>query len=227
MSDLKMKDIVQMEKPREKLISNGMNTLSNAELLAILLGTGSSERSVLSLAEEILSKSGGIRGLRELSLSDLMKIKGVGKAKACRIVASMELFLRISKENGKESFHINSASSIASLFMEELRYEKKEYFKILLLDTKNRIICDRCISIGSLNASIVHPREVFKEAILQSANKVFLIHNHPSGDPTPSKEDIEITKRLYDSGRLLGVEVLDHIIIGDGRYVSLKEYGYL
>lgn len=227
MPDIKMRDIAKAEKPREKMMIHGVELLSNSELLAILLGTGSSESSVLFLSEEILKKCGGIRGLVDFSMSELLEIKGVGEAKACRILSAIELFRRISKETNKERFQIKSASSVAALFMEELRYEQKEYFKVLFLDTKNRIICDRCISIGSLNASVVHPREVFKEAVRQSANKIFLIHNHPSGDSSPSNEDISITKRLVEVGKLLGVEVLDHIIIGDGNYTSLKEYGYL
>ncbi len=226
MSEVKMKDIVSEEKPREKLMERGVFALSNVELLALLLDTGSIEQSVLSLSHEVLKACGGIKGLRAISMNELMNIKGIGSAKACRVIAALELSKRISKGESKDAFQIQSAETVAAMFMEELRYLKKEVFKVLFLDTKNKIICDREISVGSLNSSIVHPREVFKEAVLQSANKVFLIHNHPSGDPTPSKEDIVITKRLREAGQLLGVEVLDHIVIGDGTYKSFQEIGY-
>lgn len=227
MSNLRMKDISSNEKPREKLMKLGVSNLSNVELLAIILDTGSCDKSVLDLSQEVLSLSKGLSGIRGLSIKDFMSIKGIGPAKTGRILASLELSSRIAKQESENLFQIDSAVSVANLFMEELRYQKREVFKVLFLDTKNKIICDRNISVGSLNASIVHPREVFKEAVLYSSNKIFLIHNHPSGDTEPSREDILVTERLKKAGELLGIEVLDHIIIGNGKYSSLRECGYL
>ena len=162
-----------------------------------------------------------------MDLKSLQEINGIGPAKSARIFAAMELSKRISKILSKQKFDVNSPSSIANLFMEELRYKKKEVVKVLLLDTKNNIISDLLVSEGSLNASIVHPREVYVEAVKRSANKIIVVHNHPSGDPSPSNEDIKITKRLYDSGEILGIELLDHVIIGDGNYCSLRELNYI
>lgn len=227
MEDIKIKDIEENKRPREKMLIEGIENLSNEELLAILINTGSKEHSSLGLASMILKKSGGIKGLVEMDLNSLQEINGIGPAKATTIFASMELSKRISKVIGRQKFDIKSPQSISQLFMEELRYKKKEVVKVLLLDTKNNIITDAVVSEGSLNASIVHPREVYIEAVKRSANKIIVVHNHPSGDPKPSSEDINITQRLYESGKILGIELLDHIIIGDGVYCSLRELNYI
>lgn len=227
MEDMKIKDIEENQRPREKMLIEGIENLSNEELLAILINTGSKELSSIGLAGIILRKSGGIKGLVEMDLNSLQEINGIGPAKATTIFAAMELSKRISKIIGRQKFDIKSPQSISQLFMEELRYKKKEVVKVLLLDTKNNIITDAVVSEGSLNASIVHPREVYIEAVKRSANKIIVVHNHPSGDPSPSNEDIKITKRLYDSGEILGIELLDHVIIGDGNYCSLRELNYI
>lgn len=227
MDNIKIRDIDSSSRPREKIIFEGIESLTNEELLAVLIDTGNKEVSAIGLASRILRKSGGIKGLADMDLKSLQEINGIGPAKSARIFAAMELSKRISKILSKQKFDVNSPSSIANLFMEELRYKKKEVVKVLLLDTKNNIISDLLVSEGSLNASIVHPREVYVEAVKRSANKIIVVHNHPSGDPSPSNEDIKITKRLYDSGEILGIELLDHVIIGDGNYCSLRELNYI
>lgn len=218
-----IKSLLSEERPREKLSNNGSETLSNAELLGIILNNGSKIKSAIGLGEDIINKANGIKNITNLSLNELMEIDGIGIAKASRILSALELSKRISKANGLESLKFNSPVSIYNTYSEELRYLKKEIFKVLLLDAKNKHLADANVSEGSLSASIVHPREVMLEAVKHSASKIILLHNHPSGDPSPSLEDINITKTLKESGELLGIPVLDHIIIGDGKYFSFKE----
>ena len=219
-----IKEMAEDERPREKLTKFGVNTLSNAELLAILIRTGTKNASAINLAQNILSiNKEGLRFLADCNVDELSGIKGIGLSKACQIIAAIELGKRLSLITKQNIQGIRSPKDISNLFMEEMRYYKKEYFKILLLNTKNEIISSETISIGSLNSSLVHPREVFVNAIRKSAACIILIHNHPSGNPKPSEEDIQITERLIDSGKIIGIDVLDHIIIGDGSYCSLKE----
>lgn len=224
---MKISEIQKEERPREKLQSFGAGSLSEDELLAIIISTGTKEHSAISLGKNIIEKARSVRGLADLTLEDLTDIKGIGPAKATKIYAALELSKRISKSKGIAQYKIDSPESIANIYMEELRYLKKEIVKLLLIDTKGAIVGDVLLSKGSLNSSIVHPREVFKEAIMRSANKVIVIHNHPSGDPSPSEQDIQITNRLRDAGEIMGVELLDHIIIGDGEFNSLRRMGYL
>ncbi|ABR48446.1 DNA repair protein RadC [Alkaliphilus metalliredigens QYMF] len=212
------------ERPREKLLNYGPESLSNPELLAIILSTGTKEMSAIDLATHVLSYSEeGLRHLKNCEIEELQQIKGVGIAKASQILAAVELGKRISLTSRVNHYRIKSPDDVSNLLMEEMRYLKKEYFNIALLNTKHEVIAIENISIGSLNASIVHPREVFVVAIKRSSSAIILVHNHPSGDPSPSGEDIRITKRLVEAGKLLGIEVLDHIIIGDNVYYSLKE----
>lgn len=227
MNSIKMKDIDATQRPREKMHLYGVQTLSEGELLAILISTGSKESSAIDLGDTIVKEAGGVRELGDLNLNVLQKIKGIGPAKATTIFAAIELSKRISKTKHKERFTVDSPDSLAGVFMEEMRYEKKEKVKVLLLDTKNKIIGDIQISEGSLNSSIVHPREVFREAVLRSANRIVLVHNHPSGDPEPSIEDIKLTNRIVEAGKIMGIELLDHIIIGDGVYCSLRQKQYI
>nr|WP_314278417.1 DNA repair protein RadC [uncultured Peptostreptococcus sp.] len=211
------------EKPREKMIKKGVKSLSDAELLAIMIRTGDKNNNAVTLSSKLLSQSKeGIRGLTDMSLDDLCNIDGIGPSKATIIKAALELGIRVSQYLPKK-FKINDPWDVYCFYMEELRYLKKEVFKIILLNTKNEILDDVDISVGSLNSSIVHPREVFVEAIKKRSNSIILMHNHPSGNPQPSKEDIMITKRLSECGDILGISVLDHIVIGDGSYYSLKE----
>lgn len=210
------------ERPREKMILNGASSLSDAELLAILIRTGNKELNAIQLARLIIDKVDNIRYLQDITLEELNSIKGIGLSKATQIKAALELGRRIASYRPPK-YKIKNPWDIYKYYMESLRYQYKEIFKIVLLNTKNEIITDIDISIGTLNSSLVHPREVFREAIRRSSNKIILLHNHPSGNAEPSKEDKNVTKRLKECGDLIGVEVIDHIIIGDGVYFSFKE----
>ncbi len=195
--------------------------------MAIILRTGTKNESVLQLAQRLIKEFQGLRMLMNASLEELTKIKGVGEAKAIQLLAAIELGKRIANMKNEERYVIRSPEDGANYVMEEMRFLTQEHFVCLFLNTKNEVIHKQTIFIGSLNASIVHPRELFKEAFRRSAASMICLHNHPSGNPEPSREDIEVTRRLVECGRILGVDVLDHIIIGDKRYVSLKEKGYL
>jgi len=225
-----MKDLPVFERPYEKLEKLGPDALSNAELLAIILRTGSKNETSVMLAQRILSYNSekGMSVLHEMSLEQLRSINGIGKVKALQIKAVMELSKRIAAAKIMENkVSIKSPVQVGDILMEEMRYLKKEVFKIILLNTKNHVIKLLDVSMGSLNSSIVHPREVFSEAVKSGCSAVILVHNHPSGDPEPSREDIETTDRLVRAGDILGIRVLDHVIIGDGTYVSLKEKGLM
>lgn len=219
-----IRELPQSERPREKLMFYGAAALSSGELLAILIGKGTRDISALSLAQRILAlEPEGIAYLPEITTEELCRIPGMGTAKSCQIVAAIELGKRVATSPRNKSINLETPQTVADLFMEEMRYLKKEIFRILLLDTKNRIIAREDISIGNLNSSIVHPREVFHNAIKKSASSILLVHNHPSGNPEPSQNDRDITVRLVKAGELLGITVLDHLVIGDGAFVSLKE----
>ncbi|TCZ75165.1 JAB domain-containing protein [Paenibacillus albiflavus] len=222
-----LKDIPSEERPRERMLRYGSGVLSNAELLAILLRTGTVEESAIGLAHRVLTESSGLRALGEMSTEQLMQIKGIGAAKALQIQAGVELGRRIAGSTRSDAVIIRSPQDVTRLLTEDLRYLTKEHFVCLFLNTKNHVIGQETLSIGSLNASIVHPREVFQAAIKRNSAAIVCAHNHPSGDPTPSPQDIDITKRLVEAGEIIGIDVLDHIIIGDNGYISLKEKGYM
>ncbi len=222
-----LKDFPKEERPRERLMNYGAVSLSNQELLAILLRTGTKSESVIQLANRLLTQFGGLLWLKDAALEELMSIKGIGQAKAVQIAATVELGRRISNLTYDDRFVIRSPEDGANYVMNDMRFLTQEHFVCLYLSTKNQVIHKQTVFIGSLNASIVHPREVFKEAFRRSAASIICFHNHPSGDPSPSREDIEVTKRLVKCGELLGIKVLDHIIIGDKKFVSLKEKGYV
>ena len=213
--------------PRERLFQLGPEALSNREILAILLRTGVKGENVLNLAERLLAEAGGLSGLGKLTVHELAQLHGLGKAKASVIKAALELGRRSVSADPMTRPVVNSPQDIAHLVMEEMRYLDREHFRIVSLTTKNHVLGISEISVGSLNSSLVHPRECFKEAIRRNSNAIILLHNHPSGDPTPSKEDIAVTQRLAEGGGILGIEVLDHVIIGDNRYISFKERGIL
>lgn len=221
--NLTIKDIPEEERPRERLAKYGAEVLSNSELLAIILRTGSRSDSAISLASRVLKEGAGIKCLYESSFEQLKGIKGIGTAKASQIKASLELGRRLKTYRDNGSIYIKTPGDIAEMVMEEMRYLKKECLKLILLNTKNVVISVKDVSVGSLNSSIVHPREIFVEAIKVSSASVIICHNHPSGDPTPSQEDINVTKRVYEAGKIVGIDLIDHVIIGDGKYVSLKE----
>jgi len=219
-----IKDLPLNERPREKLLKYGVSSLSNAELIAVIIRTGYLEDNAIDLANRILSlDSSGIGYLSQVTIEELIKINGVGYCKAAQIIAAIELGKRISSRSVDARLKVDSPIVIVELLMEEMRYLNKEHFKVVLLNTKNQIISIEEISVGNLNSSIVHPREVFNIAIKRSANSIILVHNHPSGDSTPSNEDINVTHRLIEAGEIIGIKVLDHIIIGDNNYVSLKQ----
>ncbi|QQK82004.1 DNA repair protein RadC [Salicibibacter cibi] len=213
--------------PRERLVQEGADHLSNQELLAILLRTGTTSETVLQLAYRLLSEFEGIMMLKEASLEELQAIKGIGQVKAIELLAALELGKRIHTTHQGERYAIKTPEDVTDYVMEEMRFLTQEHFVAIYLNTKNQVLHKKTLFIGSLNASIVHPREVFKEALRRSAASIVCLHNHPSGDPSPSKEDREVTKRLVECGKVLGVEVLDHIIIGDQRYTSLREHGII
>jgi len=219
------------ERPREKLIKHGCEFLSHAELLAIMLRTGTNNhqhsRSALDLAKTILSKYKNLNGLINASATELISVKGIGWAKASQIVAAIELGRRaVSEKNGNNQV-FRCSEEVANYYIPLLKSLKKEQFRILLLNIKNRVIKEVLISTGSLSSSIVHPREVLKPAIQESASALIFIHNHPSGDPQPSMDDIEITKRLAKSCSIIGIEALDHIIVGESDYFSFKKKNML
>src|SRR6056297_744150 len=217
-------EIPKDERPREQLLKYGSQSLTNSELIGILLRVGSKKDTAITLGQKILRENEkGLLNLVDASPESLNKFHGISNAKAATLLAAVELGKRISTTKASETFKITSPQDVSALVMEDMRYYKKEYFKIILLDTKNKVIDIMTISIGSLNSSIVHPREVFLEAVKKSSASIVLLHNHPSGEVQPSREDINITQRLIKAGEIMGIKVLDHIIIGDGKYLSFKE----
>ncbi|MFC0299879.1 DNA repair protein RadC [Virgibacillus soli] len=226
-STIKIKDVPKQDRPRERLLNLGAEHLSNQELIAILLGSGTRDESVTTIATRVLMHFEGLKLLKDATIEELTAIKGIGDAKGVVILAALELGKRLNKFKPDEQYVIRSPEDGADYVMEEMRTLKQEHFVAIFLNTKNQIIHRQTIFIGSLNASIVHPREVYREAIKRSAASIIVAHNHPSGDPTPSQEDIHVTRRLAESGKMIGIELLDHLIIGDRKFVSLKEKGYL
>ncbi|HET7657887.1 MAG TPA: DNA repair protein RadC [Bacillales bacterium] len=224
---LMIRDVPEDDRPRERVLKEGVGVLSNQELIAIVLRNGTRQESVLQLSQRLLHHFQGLRMLSGATVKELMSIKGIGAAKAVEIMAAIELGKRVTRLQTPERTAIHSPEAGAELVMNEMRFLSQEHFVCLYLNTKNEIIHRQTVFIGSLNASIVHPREVFKEAFRHSAASVICFHNHPSGDPSPSREDIAITQRLVQCGQMLGIEVLDHIVIGDQKFISLKEKGYV
>ncbi|MEG1914356.1 MAG: DNA repair protein RadC [Acidaminococcaceae bacterium] len=224
----RMKELPRDERPREKLQLYGAATLSNAELLAILLGSGTKEKSALELARDLTANAGLLRNLALThSVEELAKTKGIGPAKATTILAALEVGKRIAYAAPLERSEITSPEAGATLLMPRLRYETNEHFLVVLLNSKNKVLQIEQVSEGSLNASVVHPREVFAPAVLHHAAAILVAHNHPSGDPTPSKEDRVLTTTLVEAGQIMGIPLLDHIVIGDAAYFSFKEHAYL
>lgn len=222
-----MKERPVSERPYEKCLSKGPQSLSDAELLAVILRTGVRGSSSLELAYQILSltnTSGStLAGIHHLSGRELMKIKGIGKVKAIQILAIAELSNRITSASARESLVFHQPDTIAAYYMEQLRHKEQEVLISMMLDTKNQLLGESELFRGTVNASIISPREVFLDALRQQAVHIILIHNHPSGDPTPSREDVLITERIRQAGELLGIHLLDHIVIGDHQYVSFRE----
>jgi DNA repair protein RadC len=225
--DVFLRDIPVNERPRERMMNYGANSLSNSELVALLLRTGSKKESVISLASRVLTYAQGLKSLTSLTYHELSGIYGVGPAKAIQLLAGIELGRRIGRALPLDKYQILTPNDAAEFVMEELQYESQEHFLCVFLDTKNRVINKKYIFKGTLNSSLVHPREIFREAIRHNSASVVCYHNHPSGDPTPSAEDIKVTRKLLKAGSILGIRLVDHVIIGDHSYFSMKEKGFL
>ncbi len=227
MQYLPLKKLPAELRPRERLIANGAASLSNTELLAILLRTGTKNASAMDLAERLFVEFKDLAGLLQASIEELAAVRGVGQVKAVQIKAALELSRRLMLLPTAERPTVQSPDDAAGVVMEEMRHLDREHFRAILLNTKNQVLAVETISVGTLNSSMVHPRELFKIAVKKSAAHVIVAHNHPSGDPTPSREDIAITKRIIEGGEILGISVLDHLIIGDNKFVSLKAEGLI
>lgn len=228
--ELTIKELPESERPYEKFEQYGAEALSDAELLAVIIRTGTRRERCVELAGQVLVHSGncqGLMGLYHMSLKELMQIRGIGRVKAIQLLCVAELSKRLHRASFQEGICFNHPQVIADYFMEDLRHQHREQVVLVLLDSKSRLIRSLTLSIGTVNSSMLAPREIFLEAVKSEAVSFILLHNHPSGDPAPSREDILITGRVQEAGSILGIPLVDHIIIGDRRYVSLKESGYL
>ncbi|WP_185741535.1 RadC family protein [Staphylococcus argenteus] len=223
---MKIKEMVTSEMPRERLLSHGAKSLSNTELLAILINTGRKGFSSIDISNELLKANSNLNELKKASVNDLIQVKGIGLQKAITLKAAFELSERMGRRSESNRVKITQPSDVADLMMASMKDLSQEHFMILLLNSKNIVIKEACVFKGTLNSSIVHPREIFSIAIRENANAIIAVHNHPSGDVTPSQEDIMTTLRLKECGLILGIDLLDHIIIGDNRFTSLVEAGY-
>ncbi|MGW8036178.1 RadC family protein [Staphylococcus xylosus] len=223
---MKIKELANNQKPRERLINNGSAHLSDVELLAILINTGRKGFSSLDIANELLKSVESLKQLKALSINDLNKVKGIGLYKALILKAAFELGERMHSGSLEEKIQITSPQDVANFMMGKMEHLTQEKFIVLFLNSKNVIIKQKTIFIGTLNSSVIHPREIFSEAIKCASNAIVVLHNHPSGDTTPSKEDIRATNRLRECREILGIDLLDHIIIGDHTYMSMVEDGY-
>lgn len=217
----------EKERPRERLLQQGAQHLTEAELLGILIGKGTTRKTAIDLARELLDRYKSLENLFSRSPSELMKIKGIGSAKAATLSAAFQLVRRIQSKTSKDQPSFKRAKDVANLYLPLMKDLRKEVFRVLLLSRSNRLIKEVTISEGTLDASIVHPRDVFREALLESAAGVILLHNHPSGNPNPSEEDIRITKQLVEAGRVMGIKVYDHIILAGEDYRSLADDGLI
>ena len=225
MNNILIKDIPLNERPRERLVKYGVKNISNEELISIILKTGTKEKSVKELSNMILSKYSDISNLKELEIQDIMKIKGIGKVKAIELIASIELGRRVYIDKNIDELKIKGSIDVYDYFNDLLKDKKQEHFYAVYLDNKKKVITKRLLYIGTINGSVAHPREIFKTAYLVSASFIICVHNHPSGDPTPSNEDIVFTNKLIEIGKLNNIPVLDHIVIGRNCYYSFFEEG--
>ena len=225
---MQIKEMPVSERPQEKLLYGGVKGLSNSELLALIIRTGSTDRSAIQLAEEVISyTSDNIGDLGMAEVRELTDINGIGEAKACSIVAAMELSKRLKSDRlAGSKQRLRDSRDVADMLMDELAGEKREIFMAINLNTKLQIESKSLISIGNLDSAPVHPREVFAPAVKRGAAAVIVAHNHPSGDPTPSSQDIEVTVRLKEASEIIGIKLLDHVIVGNGRFTSMKSEGY-
>jgi len=222
---LRIQDFPLGERPRERLQYYGANALSNAELLAILLRVGRRGENVVELSTRLLIEFGGLAGLAKAGFGDLARIKGIGTAKTAQLKAALELGRRLLLSSPDARPQITSPTDAANLLMLEMGSLEQENLRTILLDTKNRVLDSPTVYVGNVNASIIRVSEIFREAIRTNATALIVAHNHPSGDPTPSPEDVQVTRSIVEAGNLLGIELLDHLIIGHQRFVSLRERG--
>jgi len=220
-----IQDLPESDRPRERLHRYGPESMSTAELIAIILGSGTKETPVLQLAQKIVMRFGTLKKLAEATIEEFCQLKGVGIAKAIQLRAALALGMRAGKKAITTKYRIENPSHAYHLLKDELEHEKRELFVVILQDVRGYVINHQVVSIGTLSNALVHPREVFYPAIRHKAASIILAHNHPSGDPTPSKEDFEITNTLIEVGRLMNIPVHDHIIIGDQKHVSLRQKG--
>ncbi|MDS0528011.1 DNA repair protein RadC [Clostridium sp. SHJSY1] len=226
-NNLKIMEIPINERPVEKLINFGAETLNNQELLAVILRCGTRGQNILTLSEKILSEVNGLNGILTITYDEIKKIKGIKTVKASQILALAELFRRFNTLKADSRITINSPKDIAEMLMIEMADLNQEVLKLIVLSTKNKIIKVKDVFKGTLNSSLIHPREIYCEAIKSSGASIIICHNHPSGDPNPSEEDINITLRLIECGKIIGINLLDHIIVGNKKYLSLKEKGII
>ena len=218
-----VRDMPASERPRERLRNSGPSALSNSELVAILLRTGVEGNSVLSLSQGLLAKFGGLHGLARASYGELCSVHGVSDAKSCQLMAAMEMGRRLVSLNPEDRVRITTPQDVANLLLAEMSFLEQEHLKVVLLNTKNQVLGVREVYVGNVNSSVVRVSEVFRPAIRDNCLSIIVVHNHPSGDPTPSPEDVNITKQIVGAGALLDIEVLDHIVIGQKSFVSMKE----
>lgn len=228
MGNIKISDIPTNERPMERMLKYGVSNLGNEELLAILLRTGTKGENVIELSTRLLSNLGGLDKILDASYAEIKEIKGIKNVKACQIMALSELFRRFKTlRSQNNNFKVTKPSDIVEFLMNEMNVLNQEVLKLILLDTKNNIIRNRDIFVGTLNSSLIHPREIFREAVKFGSANIIISHNHPSGDSSPSKEDINISIRIKECGEIMGINLLDHIIIGRNNYTSLKEKGII
>lgn len=220
-----IRDMVSDDRPRERLLAVGERALSTAELLAIIFRTGVDGENVVRLAERMLAEFGGIVGLARASITELQVVKGIGPAKAIETKAALELGRRLMASAPQERPRITSPADAANLLMAEMSLLEQEHLRLILLDTRNQVLSTPTVYIGSLNTSVIRVAELFRFAIKENAAALIITHNHPSGDPSPSPEDVRVTRQVVEAGKLLDIDVLDHVVIGRQRYVSLKERG--
>jgi DNA repair protein RadC len=226
-SSFTIHDLPAEERPRERLKKFGPRALSGPELLALVIGRGIAGKSALTIAQELLRRFKNIRGISEATIEELSGISGIGLAKAAQLKACFELGRRQDQDIQRSPIELNSPEKVVKAIRASIEDKAKEHFKLVLLNVRNVILDISTISVGTVNASLVHPREVFKKAIAHGASSVVLAHNHPSGNPEPSEDDVKLTQRLAEAGRLLGIEVLDHIIVTTKQFVSFKERGLM
>jgi DNA repair protein RadC len=222
-----MKELTPGDRPREKLLAHGAQALGDNELVALVVGNGCRERDALAVANDLLARNGGLHGLTRSTADDLQRAAGIGRAKAAQVLAAVELGRRTLTRAPRHRLQLLVPSTTAAFLMPAFGNRPVEQFGLVLLDTKYRVIRTAVVAVGTLNGTVVEPRDVFREAAMGLAAAIVVFHNHPSGDPTPSPDDVDLTRRLRAAGKLMGIELIDHMILGDAKYYSFKEAGHL